>query len=368
MKRLRRKKITTFSLLLILIIGLIITPQQNVLADSNQGTGLIESKFGDYTTGSGSWTPTDGVFIEEDYFGYWQGYNSHLYVHYTTNGEVAYHNDFSDGTGRAMDSDGHNIYFTTATDPAPLYKLNTTTWTYTSVDLSVSGQGAALCYYDGKIYVGTKTGNFEVFNKDTLQSLDTYTPGGPNNMPDLYVDDDYLYYHTYGNTLYKVNLETSSTTSTTIGTKLSSISGNGHNLVLSDTSSQYHIVNKTTLDTVYTKTGIGETWSTAADPLGLYFYITDRDGYIRVWNDTAEQEEQTYSLGWSDLTNGMKVSAESQKLILRDNSQKATVLNLEGYIGPSPPVPEKSTLMLFSIGLIMVISYIIYKKRKKVHM
>ncbi len=242
-----------------------------------------------------------------------------------------------------MDSDEHNIYFTTATNPAPLYKLNTTTWTYTSVDLSVSGEGAALRYYDGKIYVGTKTGNFEVFNKDTLQSLTTYTPGGPTNMPDLHVDSEYLYYHTYSNTLYKVNLSTGSTTSKNLGGTLSSLSGNTQHLVISDTTGQYHIINKTTLDTVFTKTDIGATWSTAADPLGRYFYITDRDGYVRVWDDTTDQEVQTYELDWNDITNGMKVSAKSQKLILRDNSAQATVLNLDGYSGNSAPTASFST-------------------------
>ena len=162
-------------------------------------------------------------------------------------------------------------------------------------------------------------------------------------MPDLYVDDNYLYYHTYGNTLYKLNLATSSTTSISLGSKLSSLSGNNHNLIISDTSGQYHIINKTTLNTIYTKTAIGATWSTAADPLGRYFYITDQNGYIRVWDDTTEQEVQTYELDWNDITNGMKVSEKSQKLILRDNSARATVLNLDGYAGNSAPSASFST-------------------------
>jgi len=294
------------------------------------GTSTVDSLFIHCNTGSGAWTPTDGVFVDADHFGCWQGYNTDLWVFRTSDGARVWNHNFNENYGRGMDSDGTHIYFTSDSSPAPVYKINKGNWAHNSVRAQVSGPGAALRYFDGKVYVGTKTGNFEVFNANTLQSVATYNVGGTSNLPDIWVDKDYIFFTTYSSgDIYRVNLAQGNFIKSHIGSNLIGISGNDDRLIVGDRSNNcYYILDKN-LNVLFTK-NVGMCECTAVDPEGRYFYVYDHNGFIRVWDNDIDAEVQAFNM-WSGYNNGMKVSAESNKLVIRDNSQQVSVYNLIPY-------------------------------------
>ena len=294
------------------------------------GTSTVDSLFIHCNTGSGAWTPTDGVFVDADHFGCWQGYNTDLWVFRTSDGARVWNHNFNANTGRGMDSDGTNIYFTSDRSPAPVYKINKGNWGHNSVNSQVSGPGAALRYFDGKVYVGTKTGNFEVFNANTLQSVATYNVGGTSNLPDMWVDNKYIFYTTYtSGDVYRVDLAQGTSIKAHIGSNLIGISGNDDRLIVGDRNNNcYYILDKN-LNVLFTK-NVGMCECTAVDPEGRYFYVYDHNGFIRVWDNDIDAEVQAFNM-WSGYNNGMKVSADSNKLVIRDNSRQVSVYNLLPY-------------------------------------